>query len=94
MPDEELQALAETGKLSQPAVMDTQVAFTLADPKASAMAAFFVGQWSKFATSTTSNLTPRSLRGSLELRDAFKTETITCVSNCPIGSSSTRGTRV
>ena len=50
MPDEELQALAETGKLSQSAVMDAQVKRMLADPKASAMAENFAGQWPTWPT--------------------------------------------
>ena len=45
MPDEELQALGETNKLSQAGVVDAQVKRMLADPKSSAMAENFAGQW-------------------------------------------------
>jgi cytochrome c5 len=76
MPDEELQALAETGKLSQPAVMDAQVKRMLADPKASAMAENFAGQWLEIRN--LDNIKPDPVKfpdWSPELRDAFKTET-------------------
>ncbi len=76
MPDEELQALAETGKLSQAAVMDAQVKRMLADPKASAMAENFAGQWLEIRN--LDNIRPDPVKfpaWSPELRDAFKTET-------------------
>jgi cytochrome c5 len=76
MPDEELQTLGETGKLSQPAVMDAQVKRMLADPKASAMAENFAGQWLEIRN--LDNIKPDPVKfpaWSPELRDAFKTET-------------------
>ena len=45
MPDEELIALAEQKKLSQPDVLRTQVERLLKSPKATAFTANFVGQW-------------------------------------------------
>ena len=76
MPDEELQALGETGKLSQPAVMDAQVKRMLADPKASAMAENFAGQWLEIRNLDSIKPDPVKFPAwSPELRDAFKTET-------------------
>ena len=45
MPDDELLHLGETGKLHQPAILDAQVKRMIADPKSSAFAENFVGQW-------------------------------------------------
>jgi mono/diheme cytochrome c family protein len=45
MPDEELLALAERGKLNEPAVLRKQVERMLQDRKASAFTENFVGQW-------------------------------------------------
>jgi mono/diheme cytochrome c family protein len=45
MPDEELLALAEQGKLSQPDALRRQVERLLRDPKATAFTENFVGQW-------------------------------------------------
>ena len=76
MPDEELQAAGEAGKLSQPAVLDAQVKRMLADPKASAMAENFAGQWLEIRN--LDNIKPDPVKfpaWSPELRDAFKTET-------------------
>ncbi len=76
MPDEELQALGEAGKLSQPAVLDAQVKRMLADPKSSAMAENFAGQWLEIRN--LDNIKPDPVKFPAwgdELRDAFKTET-------------------
>lgn len=76
MPDEELQTLGETGKLSQPAVLDAQVKRMLADAKASAMAENFAGQWLEIRN--LDNIKPDPVKFPAwgdELRDAFKTET-------------------
>ena len=76
MPDEELQSLGEAGKLSQPAVLDPQVKRMLADPKASAMAENFAGQWLEIRN--LDNIKPDPVKFPAwgpELRDAFKTET-------------------
>jgi len=45
MPDEPLLALAEQGKLDQPAILHAQVERMLQDPKAAAFTENFVGQW-------------------------------------------------
>ena len=45
VPDEELLDLAERGRLSDPAVLDGQIARMLADPKAGALVENFGGQW-------------------------------------------------
>ena len=45
MPDDELLHLGETNKLHQPGVLDAQVKRMIADPKSSAFAENFVGQW-------------------------------------------------
>lgn len=44
-PDDELLALAESGKLGKPGVMDAQVKRMIADPRAVALAENFAGQW-------------------------------------------------
>lgn len=45
MPDAELFALAEQGKLSEPAVLDQQIKRMLANPKARALTDYFAVQW-------------------------------------------------
>ena len=45
MPDVELFTLARQGKLSDPAVLDGQVARMLADPRASSLGYIFAAQW-------------------------------------------------
>ena len=45
MPDDELLGLAEAGKLRAPGVLDAQVKRMLADPRSSALAENFAGQW-------------------------------------------------
>ena len=45
MPDEELSAAADAGRLSDPAELDRQVDRMLADPRADAFADAFAGQW-------------------------------------------------
>src|SRR6202007_183271 len=44
-PDDQLLAVAESGKLSDPAVMEAQVRRMLADPRSQALVKNFVGQW-------------------------------------------------
>lgn len=76
MPDEELQALGEAGKLSQSAVLDAQVKRMLADSRSSAMADNFAGQWLEIRN--LDNIKPDPAKFPAwgpELRDAFKTET-------------------
>ena len=45
MPDDELTGLAEAGKLRAPGVLDAQVKRMMADPRSSALADNFAGQW-------------------------------------------------
>ena len=45
IPDEELLAVAESGQLGTPAVLDRQVRRMLADPKSQALVENFTGQW-------------------------------------------------
>src|SRR5690606_5660846 len=45
MPDEELSALAESGGLAEPSVLESQADRLLADPRAFALSANFAGQW-------------------------------------------------
>ena len=45
IPDAELLALAERGKLSQPAVLEQQVARMVRDPRSDALLTNFAGQW-------------------------------------------------
>ncbi len=76
MPDEELQSLGETGKLSQPGVLDAQLKRMLADPKSSAMAENFAGQWLEIRNLDSIKPDPGKFPAwGPELRDAFKTET-------------------
>ncbi len=76
MPDEELLGLAEAGRLSDPAVLDTQVKRMLADDKSAALAANFAGQW--LETRNLGSVTPdpdRFPTWDAGLREAMKTET-------------------
>ena len=76
MPDEELQTLGEMNKLSQPGVLDAQMKRMLADPKASAMAENFAGQWLEIRNLDNIKPDPGKFPAwTPELRDAFKTET-------------------
>ena len=45
IPDDALLAMAKTGRLHQPSVLEAQVRRMLADPKAEALATNFAGQW-------------------------------------------------
>ena len=76
MPDEELLSLAERRQLSAPAVLDAQVKRMLADPKASAMAENFAGQWLEIRNLDSIKPDPQKFPAwGPELRDAMKTET-------------------
>jgi hypothetical protein len=76
IPDDELLAAAEQGKLHDPKVLDAQVRRMIADPRAEALTTSFAGQW----------LNLRALEGHVpvaklfpdfddNLRQAFRTET-------------------
>jgi hypothetical protein len=76
MPDEELQTLGETAKLSQPGVLDAQIKRMLDDPKSSAFAENFAGQWLEIRNLDNIKPDPDKFPAwNPQLRDAFKTET-------------------
>jgi mono/diheme cytochrome c family protein len=76
MPDEELLSLAEKRQLSTPAVLDAQVKRLLADPKSSALAENFAGQWLETRNLDSIRPDPQKFpEWGPELRDAMKTET-------------------
>jgi hypothetical protein len=76
MPDDELLGLAEAGKLRAPGVLDAQVKRMLADPKSSALAENFAGQWLELRNLDVVKPDPQKfLEWGPELRDAMKTET-------------------
>ena len=75
MPDDELLGLAEAGKLRVP-VLDAQVKRMLADPRSSAIADNFAGQWLELRNLDVVKPDPQKFpEWSPELRDAMKTET-------------------
>ena len=76
MPDDELLALAEKNQLSRPAVLDAQIRRLLNDPKASALADNFAGQWLETRNLDVIKPDPdRFKEWTPELRDAMKVET-------------------
>lgn len=76
MPDDELLALAEAGKLSTPAVLDAQVKRMLADARSSALAENFAGQWLELRNLDVVKPDPQKFpEWSPELREAMKMET-------------------
>jgi hypothetical protein len=76
MPDDELFALAGSGRLRDPDVLTAQVDRMLADPRASAFAANFAGQWLETRNLDVVKPDPDKFKEwTPELRDAMKTET-------------------
>ena len=76
MPDDELLGLAESGKLHAPATLDAQVKRLLADPRSSALADNFAGQWLELRNLDVVKPDPQKFpEWSPELRDAMKQET-------------------
>ena len=76
MPDEELLALAESGKLRDPRVLEAQVDRMLADPRSSAFAANFAGQWLETRNLDVVKPDPDKFKEwNPELREAMKAET-------------------
>jgi uncharacterized protein DUF1592/uncharacterized protein DUF1588/uncharacterized protein DUF1587/uncharacterized protein DUF1585/uncharacterized protein DUF1595/cbb3-type cytochrome c oxidase subunit III len=76
IPDDELLALAEQGKLKDPVMLDAQVRRMLADPKSQALVDNFAGQWLQLRN--VRNVQPNSdLFPDFDdnLRQAFKHET-------------------
>jgi mono/diheme cytochrome c family protein len=76
MPDDELLSLAETGKLHTSDVLDAQVKRMLADPRSSALADNFAGQWLELRNLDVVKPDPQKFPAwNSELRDAMRTET-------------------
>jgi hypothetical protein len=76
MPDDELLALAEAGKLRAADTLDAQVKRMLADPRSSALADNFAGQWLELRNLDVVKPDPQKFPDwSPELRDAMKQET-------------------
>src|SRR5205085_1044800 len=76
MPDDELLGLAERRQLSTPQVLDAQVDRMLSDPKASALAENFAGQWLEIRNLDAIKPDPQKFPAwGPELRDDMKTET-------------------
>ena len=76
MPDDELLALAEAGKLRAADTLDAQVKRMLADPRSSALADNFAGQWLELRNLDVVKPDPQKFPDwSPELRDAMKEET-------------------
>jgi hypothetical protein len=76
LPDDELLTLAETNKLHEPGTLNAQVKRMMADPRSSAIADNFAGQW--LETRNLDYVKPdpdKFLRWGPDLRDAMKTET-------------------
>uniref|UniRef100_Q01YJ6 Cytochrome c domain-containing protein n=1 Tax=Solibacter usitatus (strain Ellin6076) TaxID=234267 RepID=Q01YJ6_SOLUE len=75
MPDDELLALAEAGKLREPGAMDAQVKRMLTDERSSAIADNFAGQWLELRNLDVVKPDPQKFPDwSPELRDAMKME--------------------
>ncbi|MCU1235397.1 MAG: hypothetical protein JWP63_3364, partial [Candidatus Solibacter sp.] len=75
MPDDELVALAESGKLRAPGTLDAQVKRMLADERSSAIADNFAGQWLELRNLDVVKPDPQKFPDwSPELRDAMKME--------------------
>lgn len=76
MPDDELLALAESGKLHAPEVLDAQVRRMLADKRSAALAENFAGQWLEIRNLDAIQPDPRKFpEWGPELREAMYTET-------------------
>jgi hypothetical protein len=76
MPDDELQGMAESHKLRMPGALDVQVKRMLSDPRASAFADNFAGQWLETRNLDFIKPDPQKFPAwGPELRDAMKTET-------------------
>lgn len=76
MPDDELFDLAGAGKLKVPSVLDAQVKRMLADPRSSALAGNFAGQWLETRNLDSVKPDPQKFpEWDSGLRDAMKTET-------------------
>jgi len=76
MPDDEILSIAEAGKLKLPGVLDAQMKRMLADPKASALAENFAGQWLETRSLDAVKPDPKKFpMWNNDLKDALRTET-------------------
>ena len=76
MPDDELLGIAAARRLHQPAVLEAQVARMIADPKSSALADNFAGQWLETRSLDAVKRDPQKFpEWNAELRDAMREET-------------------
>jgi hypothetical protein len=76
MPDDELTALAASGRIRDRQVLDAQIGRMLADPRASAFAENFAGQWLETRNLDVARPDPDAFKEwDAELRDAMKRET-------------------
>ena len=76
MPDDELLTLGETGKLHDRAALDAQVKRMLADPRSTAIADNFAGQWLELRNLDVVKPDPQKFPAfTPELRDDMRTET-------------------
>jgi hypothetical protein len=76
MPDAQLLDLAERGRLKDPAVLDAEVTRMLADPRASALAENFAGQWLETRNLDSVKPDPEKFpEWNTDLKDAMRTET-------------------
>ena len=76
MPDDELLKVAETGKLHQSSVLDAQLKRMLEDPKSSALAENFAGQWLEIRSLDAMKPDPKKFPDwGPELKEAMRTET-------------------
>jgi hypothetical protein len=76
MPDDELLELAESGRLRAPGMLDAQLKRMLADPRSSALADNFAGQWLELRNLDVVKPDPQKFpEWGPDLRDAMKTET-------------------
>ncbi|MDT8397523.1 MAG: DUF1592 domain-containing protein [Pseudomonadales bacterium] len=73
IPDDELLAVASTGRLHESDVLNAQVRRMLSDPKADALAHNFAGQWLKLRELASAQ--PEDPAFNPQLRDAFRQET-------------------
>ena len=76
MPDDELLALAEAGRLRAPGALEAQVKRMLDDPRSSAVGDNFAGQWLEIRNLDVVNPDPKKFpEWNSQLRDDFRAET-------------------
>ncbi len=81
IPDEELLALAERGRLKEPSVLEQQVRRMLDDPRADTLVSNFAGQWLQLRNVETVRPDPVIFPFDEALRQSFFTETALFVSS-------------